>query len=168
MNNTTYVTKEHFRESDKIVYKYYFSRLVFFYELFMALFLFILLYIERYIMSTIFMGFIILFPVLIRIICDKKSIENIKLIFEKDDSFFTYDYHFTNEETVIKVFVKGHYKEYKFKNNEITRIIEKETQIFILVNKSTCFVCDIKGFDAFDRKMFRNYFSNAKKYEVKL
>ncbi len=167
MINTTYVKREHFKESDKFIYKYNIIPLLVIYEILMALFILFLIYVQKYIFIIIFLLVMIGFPFLMNYINQRKLKQTIDLLFSEETDFFTYDYNFESDSFSIKIFINGKNKDYKYDYTNIKRIIETENRIYIFVDKATCFVVDKSGFTYYDKEAFQKLFTGkVKKYIV--
>lgn len=168
MNNTTYLNKDHFIKCNELIYKYYFFNMIFIFDILDALFVLFLIYISNYILAIIFTLLIILFPILLNILIKKKTKESIALLFKNNNDLFVYDYKFSEDSFKVNIFYKDKNKEYNFSNEKVLRVIEEDDNIYIFVDKTTCFVVEKKGFVKYDKLYFQSLFKGkAKKYIIK-
>lgn len=167
MNNTTYINKEMFCESNKEILKNSTFPIIITYEVVLGIFVLFLLFLKNYIFAGIFVLIIILFPIILKAICEKKIKQSSDMLFKSDEDNFIYNFVFNEDDFKLTVTYKGKSKDYNFKNNQVKKVIEKEDEIYIYIDRSLCYICQKSGFEKYDKLQFQSYFKGkAKKYEV--
>lgn len=166
MKNKTIITKDIYLECNDIVFKYYYNTMLIIYEILLALFIIILVAIKDYIVAILFTGLLIAIPFLLNKVLKGKSIKRIESIFNEDFNL-EYEYTFNDKDFNVLITKNEMSKEITYEYRNLVRVVEKNSNLYIFVNKSSAFAVDKNGFSFEDKHNFKFFIKDKKiKYEV--
>ncbi len=166
MKNNTTITKNLYLLCNDIVFKYYYNNLLVIYEVLLAIFVVILAVIKNYIFAIIFTVVLIAIPFLFNKFLKGKTVKRIENLFN-DEFNLVYEYTFNEDSFDVKIIRDEKTKEIKCEYKTLKRVVEKDNNVFIFIDKSSAFALDKNGFTFEDKHNFKSFMKGkVRKYEV--